>query len=132
MTQTIRFELNPPIVIKRRTKKRRKKKRLRTPGLQETLDAERYLARAMHRTATSVDQGMAAYRKARKKSAKKKPERVIWDFIPNTMVGTAKMSRGLTRVPVDVVKAFYSRRTRRMMRRSLQNGTRLVAETLFP
>ena len=132
MSQAIRFELNPPIVIKRRKKKRRKKKRLRTPGLQETLDAERYLAKAIHRSVTSVDQGMTAYRKARKKSAKKKPERVIWDFIPNTMIGTAKMSRGLSKVPVDLIKAFYSRRTNRMMRRSLQSGTRLVAETLFP
>ena len=132
MSQAIRFELNPPIVIKRRKKKRRKKKRLRTPGLRETLRAEQHLAKAMHRTAASVDQGMAAYRKARKKSARKKPERVILDFIPNTMIGTAKMSRGLSKVPVDLIKAFYSRRTNRMMRRSLQSGTRLVAETLFP
>jgi hypothetical protein len=122
---SVEFELNPPIVIDRRRKKKKKK----TPGLKEGLVMEHHLSQAMQRTVNAADRGMKAYRKARKKSARKGDREVMIDLIPNTIIGTVKTMQGLTLVPVDLLRAVYDRR---MMRRMLKFSGRLFEETLRP
>ena len=126
MTQ-INFDFSEPIVLKRRKKKRKKKKR---PLSAEMRTSERHLTRAMRRSIRAADRGMTHYRKASKKSSKKRDDGLVVDFVPNMAAATAVTMREMTLVPLDLLKAAYTPQARRIMGRAMRATMRLSDDYL--
>lgn len=117
----ITYNLGEPIVLERRKKGKKKKKRNLSADFRQS---EKHLTKAMQRTIRASDKGMARYRKASKKSAKKSKDGSLLDFVPNVVEGTAVTARELTLVPLDLMRAAYTPQTQRIMRRSLRAAMR--------
>ena len=124
----ITYNFGEPIVLERRKKRRKKKKRESISV--DFRQSEKHLTKAMHRTIRASDKGMARYRKASKKSAKKSEDGMILDFVPNVLEGTAVTMRELTLVPLDMMRAAYTPQTRRILSRSLRATMRMSDDYL--
>lgn len=124
----ITYTFGEPIVFERRKKGKKKKKKSISVDFRQS---EKHLTKAMQRTIRASDKGMTRYRKASKKSAKKRNDDLILDFVPNVIAGTAVTMRELTLVPLDLMKAAYTPQTRRIMRRSLR-ATMQMSDDYLP
>ncbi|MCP5094953.1 MAG: hypothetical protein GY943_05310 [Chloroflexi bacterium] len=120
--------LGKPIIFNRSKKK--KKKRKTSTSLRDLQTMERQISKAMHRSVRAVDSGMSAYRKASKKSARKSKDGALVSFLPNVVKGTAVTMREMAFVPVDLVKAGYTRQGRRIVRRTVRAAARMSDELL--
>jgi len=118
----ITYKFSEPIVIDRRKKRKKKKKTSFSVDLQQS---ERHLTRGMLRTLRATEEGVVRYRKASKKSAKKKNDGMIVDLLPNMVEGTVVTASGLALLPLDLMRAVYTPQTRRLMRRSIRATMRL-------
>ncbi len=114
-----------PIVIERKKKKRKKRY---SQGFKDIQIMERRLTRASHRMAQSIDEGMDTYRKARNKSARKKRDGAIVDFVPNVAKGAGKTLRTASLVPYDLARASYPKIARRIVRGQIRFVSRLVKD----
>lgn len=109
---------NTPIVLNLKKKKKRKKRYSR--GLEEVQQMELHMTRAMHRAAQATGQGIRSYQKMSTKSARKKKDGAIKDFIPN--VGTA-MGHTLEKaspLPGDLAKIINTKQNRKRLKRQLR------------
>ena len=102
-----------PIVVER-TKKKKKKKY--SKGTKDIQRMERRASKASQRLARAVADGLPAYRKKSNKSARKKRDGAVVEFIPNAAEGLSKSMRVASRVPADLAKAVNTKRVRRQMR----------------
>jgi hypothetical protein len=121
-----RYVIDTPIVFERR---RRSSKKV-SPALRDWHTTERHLTRAMKRTIRAADKGMGAYRKARRKAARRTRDGAIVDFIPNVVKGSSVAMRELALVPFDLLRATYTRQTRRIIRRSVRAAARITDDML--
>ncbi|KAA3663713.1 MAG: hypothetical protein DWQ04_09430 [Chloroflexi bacterium] len=121
--------LGKPIVFERSKKKKKKWKK--SKSLRDVNTMERHVSKAMHRSVRAVDSGMATYRKASKKSARKSKDGVIVSFVPNVVKGSAVAMREMALVPFDLVQAGYTRQGRRLVRRTVRAAIR-TADDLLP
>ena len=112
-----------PIVIERKKKKRKKRY---SKGFGDIQIMERHLTRASHRMVQAIEEGITTYRKARNKSARKKRDGAIVDFVPNVAKGTGKTLRTASLVPYDLVRASYPKTARRMLRGQIRFVSHLV------
>ncbi len=87
---------------------------------------ERHLTRASHRMIQAIDKGVITYRKARKKSARKKRDGAIMDFAPNVAKGAGKTLRTASVIPYDLVRASYPKTARRILRGQIRFVSYLV------
>lgn len=92
---------------------RKKKKRKYSRGLKNVQTMERGLSKASYRVARAVTSGLSTYRKRRDKSARKRRDGAILDFVPNVAEGMGKTLRRASLVPYDLAKTFYTKRARR-------------------
>jgi hypothetical protein len=110
-----------PIVINIKKKKKKKYSR----GLEDLQRTGRGLTRVSSRIARSVAKGMQAFRKASDKSAGKKRDGALRDFVLNMGKASSKSLRVVSGVPRDLTKALNRRSGRRVMRRQLRVMSRL-------
>ena len=112
--------LSKPIVIKMKKKKNRKYSR----GLRDLQVTGRRLSKVSSHVARSVSEGFDAYRKASKKSARKKRDGALRDLSLNLAKGLSRSLRESSRIPVDLAKAVDTRGSRRLARRQIRNMAR--------
>jgi|SaaInl7_200m_RNA_FD_contig_61_342262_length_1763_multi_7_in_0_out_0_3 hypothetical protein len=107
-----------PIILD--LKKKKKKKRRYSNGLDEIQEMERHLTRASHRMVRSVEKGIANYRLNSIKSAKKKRDGAIRDFIPNSGIAMTHALKEVGPIPNDIARAINTKPMRRRIRRQLR------------
>jgi len=120
--------LSPPIVINRKNKKK-KNKRKYSPGLKDIQLLERDLTKVTHQAVRSLDDGLTAYQKARNKTAKKKRDGAIVEFVPNMGKGISKTMRVASPIPYTLAKAS-SKTTWRLTRYQLRFVTQIADDIL--
>lgn len=118
------FELTAPIIVKRR------KKRKKSKSFKEAVRVEQHVTKAMSRVIGATDAGFSAFRKSRKKSQKRESTRYALDIIPNMLDGSAVAMRRLSVVPVDLARAFYTRRTSKLVRKTVKSASRSMSRAL--
>ncbi len=120
------FQLAAPLVIDRR------KKRKRSAYVDEAAHFERHLTRAADRMLKAADKGFAVYRKGRKKSRRERSPDYVLDIVPHLLDGSAVAARRMSLIPVDLVRAAYTRRTARLVRGNTKAASRLASRILLP
>ncbi len=131
MTTTVnikRIKLSAPIVIDRKKKKKKRKRRY-SPGFKEIQLLERDLTKVTHQAVSSLDDGFDAYRQARDKSAGKKRDGAIVDFVPNVGQGVSETIRTASPIPYDVAKAT-SKTAWRITRYQIRFATQMADDIL--
>ncbi len=131
MTETEESQATPentkpsgPIILN--LKKIRKSKRSYSKGLEEIQLMERHLTRASHRMARAIEKGISQYRGSSTKSAKKKRDGAIRDFIPNSGIAMTRALKEAYPIPSDIARAFNTKPMRRRIRRQLRGMTRTL------
>jgi len=117
-------ERNSPIILT--LKKKKKSKRRYSKGLAEMQRMERHLTRSTHRMARATEKGISSYRKLNLKSARKKRDGVIRDFVPNTGLAISRAMREASPIPYDVARAMNTKQNRRRLRRQLRSLSRTL------
>jgi hypothetical protein len=107
-----------PIVLE--YKSRKKKKRRYSRGLGDFQRVEGRLSRVNRRIAKAMAEGASTYEKERKKSARKKKDGAIRDFVPNLGEAMSASLREASSVPVDVANAINTKSARRLLRNQLR------------
>ena len=103
-----------PIVLK--LKKKKKKKRRYSRDLKDVQQRARRLSKARLKMRKAAVKGTVAFRKRSKKSAKKKRDGAVRDFLPNAGWAVSRTMRSASGVPYDVAKALDTRGPRRRRR----------------
>ena len=103
-----------PIVYEYR--KKRGKKRY-SKGKKDVQILERGFSRSLERVADAVGDGLGRYRRRRNRSANRKKDGAIKDFVKNVGRGTEKALRTGSKAPTDL--------TRRVTWKRLKRATRL-------
>jgi hypothetical protein len=120
-----KYILDAPIVFDKRPKRKK-----RSPTMRDAQETERHLSRAAHRSIKAADRGMAAYRKARRKSAARQRDGALVDFVPNMLRGSAVSIRELSLVPIDTLRAAYTPQVRKMTRRTVRSMARAADDII--
>lgn len=115
---------NEPIVLSFQQKKRRKRRY--SKGLGEIQQIDRHLTRASHRMAQAVEVGVSDYRKSTIKSARKKRDGALRDFIPNSGLAMGRALGKASPIPYDLARAMNTKRSRRRLKRQLGMLSRTV------
>lgn len=118
MSETKRV-MNPPIILKLRRKK--KKRSASKKGLGKS---ERHLTKAADLSVKAAGEGMDAYRKARRKAARKRRDGAVDSLGPNLLKATAAAARHMAVVPVELLRAGNTRPARRLFRSTLRASAR--------
>lgn len=115
--------IKAPIVLdfKKKNRKRRYSK-----GLEEIQQVERQFARSTHRIARASEKGIASYRKLSTKSAKKKKDGAIKDFIPNSGVAMSRALREASSLPKDFAQMANTKQNRKRLKRQLRALSRTL------
>jgi hypothetical protein len=115
---------NEPIVLS--LKKKRKRARRYSKEFKDVQRIERHVTRASHRLARAVESGTADYRKNRNKSARKKKDGALRDFVTNSGLAMSRTLKDASQVPYDVSRAFDSKRSQRQLRNQLRRISRTL------
>lgn len=118
-----KFVVNRPLVFEREAEEEEKEEG-RHWIIVDWEESEDHLLKAMDRSVRAADKGLSRYREARRLSMEEQDDGAIVDFVPNVMEGTAVMMRGLALVPLDVFRAGYTRRTRKLVARGVRSVAR--------
>ncbi len=97
------IKLSTPIVIDRK-KKKKKNKRKYSPGLKDIQIFERQLTKTSLKTLRSMKAGLVSYQQAQNRSAKKKRDGAVVDFVSNVGQGMSKTLRVASPIPYDIAK----------------------------
>jgi hypothetical protein len=119
-----RPERNSPIVLS--LKKKKKTKRRYSKGLGEMQRMERHLTRSTHRMVKATEKGLSHYRKLNFKSAQKKRDGVLRDFVPNTGLAMSRVMSEASPIPFDIARAMNTKQNRRRLRRQLRSLSRTM------
>jgi len=107
-----------PIVLS--LKKRKKRTRRYSKGLEEIQRMERHLTRSSQTLARSTEKGITTYRKLSSKSAKRKKDGAILDFIPNSGIAMSRSLREASSFPYELAQAMDTPQNRKRLRRQLR------------
>lgn len=118
-------EARGPIVLNLKKGKKKSKRRY-SKGLEEFQEMERHLTRSTHRMARATEKGIRYYRQRSRKSAQKKRDGVIRDFIPNSGLAMSEMMREASPIPFDLARAMDTKQNRRRLRRQLRSMSRAL------
>lgn len=121
---TTKTKRTKPIVLT--LKKKKKPRRRYSKGLEEIQEMERHLTRSTHRMARATEKGISYYRKLNRKSARRKRDGVIRDFLPNTGLAMTRTMREASSVPYDFARAMDTKQNRRRLRRQLRSFSRTL------
>jgi DNA topoisomerase VI subunit B len=109
-----------PLVLDYKSKKKKKKKRY-SDGLEDVQEFEAGISRAIRQAARAVAKGTDRYEKARRKSARKKKDGAIRDFVPNMGEALSESLREASDIPAEVADALNTKSTRRRVRRRIRD-----------
>jgi hypothetical protein len=118
-----RPEQYKPIVLELKKKKKKSKKRY-TKELEEVQRMEGHLTRSAQRMARATEKGITSYRKLSKKSAGKKKDGAIRDFIPNSGIAMSHSLREASQLPYDIAQAMDTPQNRKRLKRQLRGISR--------
>lgn len=113
-----------PVVLDYKPKKKKQKKY--SKGLADFQRVEGRVSRIGKRVAKAMAKGASTYEKERKKSAAKKKDGSIRDFVPNVGEAMSASLREVSSVPADLAAAVNTKGSRRLLR----NQIRLSADML--
>ena len=88
-----------PIILTLKKKKKKRSKKRYSKGLEEVQRMERQLTRSTQRLTRAADKGITTYRKLSIKSAEKKKDGAVLDFIPNTGIAMSRSMREASTIP---------------------------------
>lgn len=114
-------ERGRPLVLDYKSKKKKKKKNRYSDGLEDVQEFEAGISRAIRQAARAVAKGTDRYEKARKKSARKKKDGAIRDFVPNMGEALSESLREASDIPAEVADALNTKSTRRRVRRRIRD-----------
>jgi hypothetical protein len=112
-----------PIVLELKKKKKKNKKRY-TKGLEEVQRMEGHLTRSAQRVTRATEKGITSYRKLSTKSANKKKDGAIRDFIPNSGIAMSHSLREASQLPYDIAQAMDTPQNRKRLKRQLRGISR--------
>jgi hypothetical protein len=115
------LRVDRPIVLDRRSKG---KKGRYSKGLREVQELEASLSQGARRAARAAQMGTSTYEKARRRSARKKRDGAIRDFVPNMGEGLTESLREASKIPSEVADSFDTKATRRLTRRRIEDVSR--------
>ena len=125
------FSTGKPIVLKLRKRTKGKKRKYRySRGLADVQKAEGHMTRIGKKATRSLSAGIAEYDRQRRKSAGKKRDGALRDYIPNMGIAMSETLAEAADIPTDVSKMLNTRSSRRMLRRQLRMAS--DAMRLFP
>jgi len=113
-------ERGRPLVLAYKSKKKKEKKRY-SDGLEDVQEFEAGISRAIRQAARAVAKGTDRYEKARRKSARKKKDGAIRDFVPNMGEALSESLREASDIPSEVADALNTKSTRRRVRRRIRD-----------
>jgi hypothetical protein len=116
--------LMSPIVYDFRSNKNNKKRKKYSRGLKNVQRLEDGLTLASKRLGRSVDRGFGNYRKRRNKSARRKKDGAIRDWVENSSGGFSNGLRVASDAPYDVARKLNSKRFGKQFRDSIRFFTR--------
>jgi hypothetical protein len=96
------------------------KKTKRTRGLRTIQCAENRLTKAGRTLAEALEEGLNTYREERKKSAEKKRDGALVDFVDNFAAGFAEAQKEAAPASEDIITAFSTKRTKKQFRRAVR------------
>jgi transketolase len=111
-----------PIVLDYKPKKKKQKRY--SKGLGDFQRVEGKLSRINRRVAEAMAEGASTYEKERKKSAGKKKDGAIRDFLPNLGEALSASLRETSSVPADVAAAVNTQSSRRLLRNQIRTVSR--------
>lgn len=117
-------ERTKPILLS--LKKKKKARRRYSKGLEEIQRMERHLTRSTHRMARATEKGISYYQKLNRRSARKKRDGVIRDFVPNSGLAMSRAMREASPIPYDIARAMNTKQNRRRLRRQLRSLSRTL------
>ncbi len=114
--------MGTPIVFEwaNRGGKRKKSK----PRSTEADRAQRFMYRASRRTVDAAATGLQSYDKARRLSQRRDRDGAVVELLPNMARGMSAGASRLAPVPLDLMRATWSKSTRETVRRSLRVAAR--------
>ena len=121
-----RIDAGKPIVLKLKKRKKKKKKRYSSRTLGDIQRTEERLSRISDRMAKSVSEGTKEYRRARRRSSKKRKDGAIIDFVPNMGEALSASLSEASELPIDLAEAVNTRTTRRQLRRQLRASSNVL------
>jgi len=117
---SLRFDAGKPIVLKLKKRKSRNKKYRYSKGMRDVQKAEGRLARVTKKAARSAYKGASEYDKQRRKSASKKRDGAVRDFLPNVGLAMSEAIGEASDIPTDVARMLNTKTSRRMLRNQLR------------
>lgn len=111
-----------PIVI---TRAPRRKKRRYSRGLREIQQLERGIARSSQRLSRALERGLVEYRKRSNRSARRRRDGAIRDFVRNGSRGLSRGLRVASNAPYDMLQPVSTRRISRTVRNALRTAAPL-------
>jgi hypothetical protein len=82
--------------------------------------AENRLTKAGRTLAEALEEGLNTYREERKKSAEKKRDGALVDFVDNFAAGFAEAQKEAAPASEDIITAFSTKRTKKQFRRAVR------------
>ncbi len=117
-------KISAPIVL--HLNKKENRKRRYSKDLEEIQQVERQFARTTHRIVRAGEKGISSYRKLSAKSAKKKKDGAIRDFIPNTGTAMSRTLREVSSLPEDIAQIANTKQNRKRLKRQLRSLSRTL------
>ena len=110
--------LNQPIVLSSRKQKSRKRRY--SKDLKELQQAEQHLTRANYRMARAIEKGLGSYRKRSAKSARKKRDGAVRDFMPKSGLAMSRAMGAASSIPYDFARAVSTKRAQKRLKQQLR------------
>jgi len=116
------LDLTQPIVIDIKKKKKRKYSR----GLKDIQVAGRRSSKITARVIRSISKGFDEFRDASDKSSRKKRDGALLDMNRNIAKGLSRSLKTSSRLPLDLVEVWDTKRSRKHARRQARAAERIV------
>jgi hypothetical protein len=117
---SLRHNAGRPIVLKLKKRKGKKRKYRYSKGLRDFQLAEGRLAKVTKTAALSLSKGVTEYDRQRRKSASKKRDGALRDFLPNVGLAMSEAIEEASDIPRDVAKMLNTKTSRRLLRAQLK------------
>jgi hypothetical protein len=94
-----------------------KKKKTSSRGVRRLTQIDRRVSKSVRRLTRAVDNGVDSYIEHRDKSAEKRKDGVVVDFVENVSYGVSKTISDASPILHDIAEAWNTRRLRTQIRR---------------
>lgn len=113
-----------PIVLN--LKKQKKSGKRYSKGLEELQRSENIITRSTHRMTRAIEKGIATYRKKSRKSASKKKDGTLRDFVPNATLAMSQTLKEASSLPYDLARILNTKKNKRRLKRQIRAISRAM------